>query len=118
MSLRSTPAVADPKLYREVQTGRSLEAARQVDDAIVAYLRGGAHREAARLLSFEGRYCEAAEALLQGLPAEPTPIGHLTANGHKGLGRFGKGQHAGLVVSRPAPVKHTVLDGRRPRPVM
>ncbi len=80
MSLRSTPTVSGPKTYDPIRTGRALEAERKVDDAIVAYLRGGAHREAARLLSFSGRFAEAGEALLQGLPKEPTPPSHLTAD--------------------------------------
>lgn len=79
MSLRSTPTVSGPTTYDPIRAGRAFEADRNLDDAILAYLRGGAHREAARLLSFSGRFGEAAEALLQGLPPEPTPPLHLTA---------------------------------------
>jgi len=80
VSLRSTPTVSGPKTYDPIRTGRAFEAERKLDDAIDAYLRGGAHREAARLLSFGGKFAEAAEALLQGLPKEPTPPSHLTAD--------------------------------------
>ena len=59
---------------RYVQAGRIHESRHQIAEAIEAYVEGGAWQEAARLLSFQGRFREAGMTLLRSLPDRPTPV--------------------------------------------
>lgn len=63
-----------------VQAGRLYESAHRFEDAINAYLLGGAYNDAARLLSHQGRFREAGETLLFYLPPQTTPTDRLTAD--------------------------------------
>ncbi len=57
-----------------MQAGRIHESRHQIEEAIEAYMQGGAWREAARLLSFQGKFRDAGMTLLRSLPDRPTPV--------------------------------------------
>jgi hypothetical protein len=59
---------------RYVQAGRIHESRHQIEEAIGAYVEGGAWQEAARLLSFQGKFRDAGMTLLRSLPDRPTPV--------------------------------------------
>jgi len=59
--------------------GQILERQHDLEGALVAYLRGVAWDEAARLLSHLGRFADAGHAMLLHLPRQPTPADRLTA---------------------------------------
>lgn len=63
-----------------VQAGRLYESAHRFEDAVNAYLLGGAYNDAARVLSHQGRFREAGETLLFYLPPQPTPADRLTGD--------------------------------------
>jgi serine/threonine-protein kinase len=69
---------ADPAELRAsgdfVHAGRIYESRHEIDDAIDAYVSGRAWQEAARLLSFQGRFRDAGMTLLRSLPDRPTPV--------------------------------------------
>ncbi len=64
---------------RFVQAGRLFESRHRLDEAIDAYARGAAWSEAARVLSFQGKFADAGRMLLRILPDRPTPVIRLTA---------------------------------------
>ncbi len=57
-----------------VQAGRIHESRHEIQQAIDAYVSGRAWQEAARLLSFQGRFRDAGMTLLRSLPDRPTPV--------------------------------------------
>ncbi len=57
-----------------VQAGRIHESRHEIQQAIDSYVSGRAWQEAARLLSFQGRFREAGMTLLRSLPDRPTPV--------------------------------------------
>ena len=59
---------------RYVQAGRIHESRHQIEEAIEAYVAGAAWQEAARLLSFQGKFRDAGMTLLRSLPDRPTPV--------------------------------------------
>ena len=69
---------ADPSELRAsgdfVQAGRIHESRHEIQQAIDAYVSGRAWQEAARLLSFQGRFRDAGMTLLRSLPDRPTPV--------------------------------------------
>ncbi len=66
-----------------VQAGRLYESAHRLEEAVDAYLRGGAYNDGARVLSHQGLFREAGETLLFYLPAEPTPVDRLTPDARR-----------------------------------
>jgi hypothetical protein len=61
----------------ELGPGRALEAEGRLDEAVVEYLRVGAHDEAARLLASRERYGDAARLVLEGLGISADGAGDL-----------------------------------------
>ena len=57
-----------------VQAGRIHESRHEIQQAIDSYISGEAWQEAARLLSFQGRFRDAGMTLLRSLPDRPTPV--------------------------------------------
>jgi len=57
-----------------VQAGRIHESRHEIQEAIDSYISGEAWQEAARLLSFQGRFRDAGMTLLRSLPSRPTPV--------------------------------------------
>jgi len=66
-----------------VQAGRLYESAHRLEEAVDAYLRGGAYNDAARVLSHQGLFREAGQTLLYYLPKDPTPVERLTPDARR-----------------------------------
>ncbi len=62
-----------------VQAGRIYESRHRIDDAISAYARAAAWAEAARCLSYQGKFADAGRMLLRILPDRATPVVRLSA---------------------------------------